>query len=126
MKHLRVVELILKYENKFEINKRENRREQATQELINTEAQYNILLALLVKHYVEPLKDYKTITSDQHTKLFPQLQSIKELSDNFLAALQQRRTKWDSNNTKLSDLFDIYIFECTKIILIIVQILLNY
>eukprot|EP01084_Bolivina_argentea_P036914 68241_1 len=94
-----------------EAKERENRRETATQELINSETQYNILLALLIKHYVEPLKDYKTmgiLTNDQHTKLFPQLQSIKELSDNFLAALQQRRRNWDSNTTKLSDLFDTF------------------
>eukprot|EP01083_Nonionella_stella_P120783 362240_1 len=86
------------------------RREKATQELVDTEVTYNTLLGLLIKHYVQPLGDYKLISTDQHSTLFPQVQIIKGLSDKFLEDLQQRREPnvWDPKTSKLSDLFETF------------------
>eukprot|EP00484_Ammonia_sp_Unknown_P027509 CAMPEP_0197032254 /NCGR_PEP_ID=MMETSP1384-20130603/10974_1 /TAXON_ID=29189 /ORGANISM="Ammonia sp." /LENGTH=952 /DNA_ID=CAMNT_0042461887 /DNA_START=28 /DNA_END=2886 /DNA_ORIENTATION=- len=87
---------------------RQLRREKATQELVDTEVTYNTLLGLLIVHYVQPLADYKLITNEQHSTLFPQLQIIKGLSDKFLEDLKTRRESWDANTSKLSDLFETF------------------
>lgn len=87
---------------------RTHRKEKATQELVDTEVTYNTLLGLLIEHYVKPLGDYKLITNDQHSTLFPQLQIIKGLSDKFLEDLKKRRENWDPKTSKLSDLFETF------------------
>ena len=87
---------------------RVHRREKATQELVDTEVTYNTLLGLLITHYVKPLQDYKLITNEQHSTLFPQLQIIKGLSDKFLEDLKVRRENWDTKTSKLSDLFETF------------------
>ena len=82
------------------------KKERATQELVSTEVTYNTQLGLLIAHYVQPLSDYKLISSEQHSILFPQVQIIKGLSDTFLADLNKRRSDWDPKSSKLSDLFE--------------------
>ena len=91
-----------------EAHKSLDERERAIAELIEIESQYNHLLALLIKHYVAPLTDSKLLTSEQHNILFPQISSIKELSDNFLNDLTARRVNWKPNESKLSDLFNTF------------------
>eukprot|EP01083_Nonionella_stella_P304857 1061208_1 len=78
------------------------RREKAIQDLMDSESQYNVLLNLLLSHYVVPLRDYKTINRKQHKTLFPALHSIKELSDKFLYELSK------PNVAKLSDLLILF------------------
>eukprot|EP01083_Nonionella_stella_P107156 310046_1 len=90
------------------VEERAQRRDQAIQDLLHSESQYNVLLGLLIHHYVSPLSDHKLINSKQHKTLFPALHSIKDLSDKFLHELRQRRKKWLPNVTKLSDLFETF------------------
>lgn len=87
-----------------------HRREKATEELVDTETTYCTLLGLLIDHYVQPLSDYRLVTNDQHSTLFPQLVIIKGLSDKFLEDLKLRRSNesWDPHKTKLSDLFETF------------------
>eukprot|EP01083_Nonionella_stella_P041171 111650_1 len=94
-----------------QIQKRSQSRETAIQDLYAAEQHYNALLRSTIQHYVTPLKNYQIISEKQHRTLFPELQSIKELSDTFLEDLNQRRLQcnWRPNSTKLSDLFDRFI-----------------
>ena len=83
-------------------------REKAIQELVDTEVTYNSLLGLLIAHYIDPLSNYKIISNEQHSTLFPQLFIIKGLSDKFLEDLRKRRGDWDISKSKLSDLFETF------------------
>ncbi len=63
-------------------------RNSVINEIFQTELQFVNDLAMIIEHYVKPLRERRLLSDDELKKLFSEIERIYELHMAFLAALQ--------------------------------------
>ncbi len=91
-----------------DINKRKNFRLQAVQEILTSERSYINQLQILMKYFVNPLKDQDILSQDEFTILFGQIEMIYNLNTELLKSLENDMSKVGKAFLRLAPFFKLY------------------
>lgn len=101
--HLSNSETRIEHEDETELNEnlRILQRQQAIEQLINSEQKYCTSLQKLHKNYIEPLSKY--LSSQHQYTLFGDIQTIYEKNIKFQIALEHKYKTFDPNSSLIGD-----------------------
>lgn len=91
-----------------DINKRRNFRLQAVQEIMTSERSYINQLQILMKYFINPLKQMDILSHDEFTILFGQIEMIYNLNKELLKSLEKDLTKVGEAFLRLAPFFKLY------------------
>lgn len=91
-----------------DVNKRKNFRLQAVQEILTSERSYINQLQILMKYFVNPLKDMDILSNDEFTILFGQIEMIYNLNTELLKNLESDLSKVGKAFLRLAPFFKLY------------------
>lgn len=91
-----------------DVNKRKNFRLQAVQEILTSERSYINQLQILMKYFVNPLKEQDLLTSDEFTVLFGQIEMIYNLNTELLKNLEADLSNVGQAFLRLAPFFKLY------------------
>lgn len=91
-----------------DMNKRKNFRLQAVQEILTSERSYINQLQILMKYFVNPLKNTDILSNDEYTILFGQIEMIYNLNTELLKNLETDLSKVGKAFLRLAPFFKLY------------------
>lgn len=91
-----------------DMNKRKNFRLQAVKEILTSERSYINQLQILMKYFVNPLKDKDILSNDEYTILFGQIEMIYNLNTELLKNLESDLSKVGKAFLRLAPFFKLY------------------
>ncbi|XP_037044083.1 FYVE, RhoGEF and PH domain-containing protein 6-like [Bradysia coprophila] len=91
-----------------DVNKRKNFRLQAVQEILTSERSYINQLQILMKYFVNPLKEQDVLSNDEFTILFGQIEMIYNLNTELLKSLESDLSKVGKAFLRLAPFFKLY------------------
>lgn len=89
-------------------NKRKNFRLQAVQEILTSERSYINQLQILMKYFVDPLKDKEILSNQEFTVLFGQIEMIYNLNTELLKNLESDLDNVGKAFLRLAPFFKLY------------------
>lgn len=91
-----------------DMNKRKNFRLQAVQEILTSERSYINQLQILMKYFVDPLKDKEILSNEEFIVLFGQIEMIYNLNTELLKNLENDLGNVGKAFLRLAPFFKLY------------------